>query len=41
LLASVGLDGAGIAKSINERFLAAVDVAAVGVAAGKLTKRVA
>jgi 1-deoxy-D-xylulose-5-phosphate synthase len=36
LLASVGLDGAGIAKSIRERFLTEVDSAA-----GKLTKRVA
>ncbi|SAK64571.1 1-deoxy-D-xylulose-5-phosphate synthase [Caballeronia arationis] len=36
LLASVGLDGAGIAKSIRERFLTDVDSAA-----GKLTKRVA
>ena len=36
LLASVGLDGAGIAKSIRERFLTDVDSAA-----GKLSKRVA
>jgi 1-deoxy-D-xylulose-5-phosphate synthase len=36
LLASVGLDGAGIAKSIRERFLTDVDSAA-----GKLTTRVA
>ncbi|MDR5754786.1 MULTISPECIES: 1-deoxy-D-xylulose-5-phosphate synthase [unclassified Caballeronia] len=36
LLASVGLDGAGIAKSIRERFLTDVDSAA-----GKLNKRVA
>ncbi|WP_250452925.1 1-deoxy-D-xylulose-5-phosphate synthase [Caballeronia sp. ATUFL_M2_KS44] len=35
LLASVGLDAAGIARSIRERFLAAVE------SAGKLTKRVA
>ncbi|WP_250500250.1 1-deoxy-D-xylulose-5-phosphate synthase [Caballeronia sp. GAWG1-5s-s] len=35
LLASVGLDAAGIAHSIRERFLSAVE------AAGKLTKRVA
>ncbi|VXB80840.1 1-deoxyxylulose-5-phosphate synthase, thiamine-requiring, FAD-requiring [Burkholderia sp. 8Y] len=35
LLASVGLDAAGIARSIRERFLSAVE------AAGKLTKRVA
>jgi 1-deoxy-D-xylulose-5-phosphate synthase len=37
LLASVGLDGAGIARSIRERFLPAVESAAPG----KLTKRVA
>ncbi|WP_250473496.1 1-deoxy-D-xylulose-5-phosphate synthase [Caballeronia sp. GAFFF1] len=35
LLASVGLDAAGIAHSVRERFLSAVE------AAGKLTKRVA
>ncbi|GGD61150.1 1-deoxy-D-xylulose-5-phosphate synthase [Caballeronia grimmiae] len=35
LLASVGLDAAGIARSIRERFLTAVE------SAGKLTKRVA
>jgi 1-deoxy-D-xylulose-5-phosphate synthase len=36
LLASVGLDGSGIARSIRERFLAEVESAS-----GKLTKRVA
>jgi 1-deoxy-D-xylulose-5-phosphate synthase len=36
LLASCGLDGAGIAKSIRERFLNNVEADA-----GKLTKRVA
>jgi len=41
LLASCGLDGVGIAKSIRERFLNTVVDAAVESAAGKLTKRVA
>ncbi|OXC78780.1 1-deoxy-D-xylulose-5-phosphate synthase [Caballeronia sordidicola] len=41
LLASCGLDGAGIAKSIRERFLNTAVDTAVESAAGKLTKRVA
>jgi len=41
LLAACGLDGAGIAKSIRERFLDNAVDTAVESGAGKLTKRVA